>query len=387
MEIPMTIKNLYLIYSSLIETNIEQLQSRQAKLYFPKVPQVLLSQICNFAANEFQKDDNIMEINEDVIIVGDLHGHILDLFRIFQTYGIPPNSTYIFLGDIVDRGEFSLETITLLFILKILFPSTIYIIRGNHEFGEMCEYCGFFNELSKAYGNKITQTSFIHAFSYMPFAANVQHTYLCVHGGIGPTISSLSQINSIKRPVFDYNFEPLLSILWSDPSSSVTDFRASPRGTGFLFGSSPLKKFLQYNNLKALIRGHECVEEGIQNEHQGMCITVFSASNYCGLQPNKAGVLQICQTFKQPKTRIFKPLKYLKRCSATIVATDCKSPFLLPNPKKQLPNLSQQQKNDDPARSSRPIKPRFALNRTNLRHASIRSSASVPTPKSIVLQH
>jgi diadenosine tetraphosphatase ApaH/serine/threonine PP2A family protein phosphatase len=339
MEISFTIQNLFLIYSDIASTDAEMYANKKKRLILPKITQVLLSQICNQAASAFQQDKMVIEINEEVIIVGDLHGHILDLLRILNTFGMPPNVSYLFLGDLVDRGDFSLETVTLILVMKILFPKNVFVVRGNHEFTEMCEYCGFYEELSNVYGNTLVRTAFNHCFSYIPFAAIVQKSYLCVHGGIGPTLENIDQIKEIQRPILDYNAEPILSLLWSDPDSSVTQFRASQRGLGFVFGYSPLVRMLKHNGLTCLIRGHECVQEGMETQLKGKCITVFSASNYCNLQPNKAAVLTITHEGVRKPT-YFTAMKYLFRTQALFVQTDCKTTALKVETKKTLPRLN-----------------------------------------------
>ena len=338
MEKLYTLQNLFLIYSDIVRTDATLYANRKRKLVLPKLSQVFLTQICNQAATIFMEDKMVMEINEDVIIVGDLHGHILDLIRILNTFGMPPTSSYLFLGDIVDRGEFSLETVTLILVMKILFPKNVFVVRGNHEFSEMCEQCGFYAELSKVYGNTIIQVAFNHCFSNIPFAAIVQNKYLCVHGGIGPSLESIDQIREIMRPIYDFNFEPILSLLWSDPNAGVGQFKASSRGLGYVFGAAPLQKFLKKNQITCLIRGHECVQEGMDSQLKGKCITVFSASNYCGLQPNKAAVLTVTNG-SVPNPTYFSSLKYLLRSHASIVSTDCKTTVLKAEIKNSLPKL------------------------------------------------
>ena len=350
-------QNIFQIYSDIIAVDVEQYISKRKKLVLPKVPQALLVQICQKASDIFSKENVMLELDMNVVVVGDLHGHILDLFRILKHFGLPPTSNYLFLGDLVDRGEFSIETITLIFIMKILFPQNVYIIRGNHEFSEMCNCCGFFNELYRLYGSIVLESSFLRAFSYIPLSALLWRSYLCVHGGIGPSLSTLDQLKTISRPINGFNSDILLSIMWSDPDSSVHRYKPSSRGSGYLFGIEQIAEFLKNNELRMLIRGHECMNDGVTSQLSGLCTTVFSASYYCGLAPNQAGVLCVSAGPQADVVR-FKAMKYFLRIYAQILPTDCKRGTLRAKEKAGLPKIpiSNKQEKED-ASTGRPTKP------------------------------
>lgn len=346
-DIPESIKNVFSMYKKILETDVLQYTTRKKRLNLPKIHQDTLALICQEAARAFFNDNIVLELDGEVIIVGDLHGHILDLFRILQNFGPPPAKRYLFLGDLIDRGEFSIETVTLVFVLKVLFPQNIYVIRGNHEFAEMTQYCGFSVEIGRMYRNRSIESSFHQVFNVLPLAALVNKVNLCVHGGIGPQFTNVDQLRQIERPMRDFNFEPALSVLWSDPNQFTIGYKPSPRGTGYLYGARPLSQFLERNRLKLLIRGHECVKEGIKTQLNGCVTTVFSASNYCGLEPNQSGVL-VCLPDKNEHVRL-PSLRYLRRNQATILLTDCKTSELKPqvkdpvksNENGDLPLLSQ----------------------------------------------
>lgn len=260
----------------------------------PLVTPTNLKAICERAQDIFQSEDMILKLTEEVIIVGDIHGHIIELFRILIRFGWPPLKTYVFLGDIVDRGEFSLETITLILVMKILFPKKVFVIRGNHEFIEMFKKDGFSNEIYSTYKDVTIENSFNDCFAMMPLAALIFDKVLCIHGGIGPEIMSLKDIEMIPRPIYEYSgvgASVLKSLLWSDPNKYVPGFQPSSRGTGWYFGGEVLAPFLERNGLDCIVRGHECVEKGVEMCFSRKCITVFTASRYCGLSTNKSGVL------------------------------------------------------------------------------------------------
>lgn len=105
--------------------DVEEYESERSKLVFPILPIALLSELCDFASKIFAEEPMVVNLEGDFIIVGDLHGHILDLFRILRRFGHPPKQSYIFLGDLVDRGEFSTETVVLIYLMKCLYPENI----------------------------------------------------------------------------------------------------------------------------------------------------------------------------------------------------------------------------------------------------------------------
>lgn len=285
-----------------------------ATLELPTLQEPQLVQLINDSKELFINEDILLKITSPCIVVGDLHGHVLDLFRIIALNGLPDFKTYLFLGDIVDRGEFSLETLELILLLKVCYPNTVFVIRGNHEFSSLCSDNGFQNEINSAYPQSNIYSNFMDIFAYLPLAAIIDGDYLCVHGGIGPTVKSIEQILMTQRPIDDYNNEFIKSVLWSDPSDIIQYFHPSRRGTGYFFGEDALKKFLKENNMKILIRGHECVTQGVIIKFHDTLVTVFSASNYCGTTGNQAGIMNIKSKGKYEIQR-FKPLRYITRDS------------------------------------------------------------------------
>ena len=313
--------------------DVEEYSKGVKELNLPVFSLDFMDEIINKATTIFSEEESVVKVkkgqngdnnenddNFNVVVVGDLHGHILDLFRIIKDQGAPPSKSYIFLGDLVDRGEFSTELIILVFLMKIMYPKQVFVLRGNHEFAMMSLYNGFSAELAAVYKTESLQTSFFHAFSYLPIGAVFNDNILLLHGGIGPSIKSLSDIEAIKRPVFDFTTnQVLLSVVWNDPEESLTtDFSKSTRGTGFIYGPNALKSFLEQSNLKKLIRAHECINEGYAELFNGSLVTVFSASSYCGSSHNKSGILILKeQDVIEPK--VFEPLEYLKRSNVKFI--------------------------------------------------------------------
>lgn len=349
--------NIFKHYKQYFRPNLTDIERGRTKLMIPIVPQAVMINICEQVGQLFAEEPMLLRLDVPTVVVGDLHGHLLDLFRTLGKVGLPPDRTYLFLGDIVDRGEFSTETVTLILVMKLLFPQNIYVIRGNHEFYEMAHHCGFSAELMSLYSNDAVETAFYKCFSYIPIGALIGTQVLCVHGGIGPSVTKISQLEDIPRPLESYNEEIVMSLLWSDPSRFLNDFEPSTRGLGYFFGADALKKFMEHEKLKLVIRGHECVENGIEMQLERHMMTVFGASNYCGLSPNKSGVA----IFNPDATKeiiIFQALQYVKRATVTFLQSESDTVFMLRKPlstpcingrSKRLPMLTQPQvkpKND-----------------------------------------
>lgn len=304
-------------YMNLILVNTSDYAEKRIRLKLPIISPDIVKRILSEVRKIFEKEGIVIYTKSPLVVVGDLHGQILDLFRILSTYGFPPESRYVFLGDMVDRGSFSTETALLIFMMKILWPSDVLIVRGNHEFKNVCERGGFFKEINEIYYDCCLGEQFCDVFAQMPLAAVIDNHAVCLHGGIGPNVPELSTIKYISRPISNFDDEMVTDILWSDPTENITMFMPSNRGTGFLFGSMALDAFLKDSRLKLLIRGHQCIEDGCAFSMNGSLVTVFSASNYCGVTGNMAGVLLVNGGKYEPMK--FPPLQELKRCDVVFL--------------------------------------------------------------------
>ena len=282
----------------------------------PFIEKKLLIKIIELCITMLVKDQTVMNIEAPCVIVGDLHGHIIDLFNIISKIGEPSSVKYLFLGDLVDRGDFSAEIATIIFLMKILFPENVFLIRGNHEFRSISRTNGFDTQLFYMYNDESIYEMFIKTFSFLPFAATVDDFVVCLHGGIGPNFTSLSQLQYVVRPVDEIDENPMLiDLLWSDPSTSINEYSPSPRELGSLFGIDATKRFLADCDMKFIVRGHECVDEGVAVTHGGRVVTTFSASSYCGVMKNKCGVLFISDDKRYESIKI-DPSVYFRRYDA-----------------------------------------------------------------------
>ncbi|OHS95917.1 Serine/threonine-protein phosphatase PP1-2 [Tritrichomonas foetus] len=265
--------------------------------------------------NIFLQEENILKLDGDFVVVGDIHGNVDDLIRIFEMRKYPPETKYVFLGDYVDRGECSVEVLLILYSLKVLYPNHIYLIRGNHEAVSVSSYYGFKRECSRKYSQKIYYR-FNESFQNLSFAAILNGKYFCVHGGISPQTMNLEVMDKIQKPIDNDMSPEITGFVWSDPNKNAKGFQRSDRGTGFLFNEKKLNQFLKRNNLELMIRSHEVCERGIEFPFKN-CATVFSNTNYCEMR-NEAALAIVLkgQKVQYPK---FKPLSNAEKKKRRII--------------------------------------------------------------------
>lgn len=282
----------------------------------PTIPEEDVEKIIHATEYIFKNESILLEVTSPLIIIGDLHGNYFDLIRIFHSEGYPSDDKkYVFLGDVVDHGEFSFETIILVFLFKLIYPHCVYIIRGNHEFHSTAFKHGFYSEINQLYQSDELFQKFITCFSYLPLAALIDKKYFCIHGGIGPDITTLQQIAEIERPILDLKNPIVEQLLWSDPSEEILEFDKPKRIHGCMYGEKVVNQFLEKNSLEAIVRGHECVSNGAKSQLNGKVVTVFSSSNYCGDVHNLGGILFIDHTSMTLKT--YQGLNVIKRGNQT----------------------------------------------------------------------
>lgn len=301
-------------FSHALSVDLISIMKGNSSLSIPRFPHSVIKQLVDDVKQILSEEPMVIEINEPVIVVGDIHGHLLDLVRIFWNFGYPPAQKYLFLGDYVDRGEFSTECILMIYALKYLYPSHIYLIRGNHEFPATGSGGGFADEIEIMYRGMRLFNSFCESFAFMPLGAILFNKVFCTHGGICPEFSELKQVREIPRPLNDCDDALVNGIIWSDPSFQISDFSQSRRGTGWVFGGAAVAAFLEANSLKMMIRAHEVMDNGCEFAFDGKLLTVFSASNYCGMQGNSAAVA-IVRSSEDIETVQMSPLGYIPRAS------------------------------------------------------------------------
>lgn len=189
------------------------------------------------------------------LCLGDVHGQYFDLIRLFEYGGFPPESNYLFLGDYVDRGKQSVETICLLLCYKIKYPENFFMLRGNHECQNITRIYGFYDECKRRYSIKLWR-AFCDVFNCLPAACLVDDKILCMHGGLSPDFENLDSIRNLKRPTEVPENGLLCDLLWSDPDREAELYAPNDRGVSYIFGEVIVKRFMAKHNLDLICRAH-----------------------------------------------------------------------------------------------------------------------------------
>ena len=237
-----------------------------------------ITAICLRAREVLLSQPALLELEAPVKVVGDVHGQYTDLIRMFEMCGFPPTSNYLFLGDYVDRGKQSLETILLLLCYKLKFPENFFLLRGNHECANVTRVYGFYDECKRRCNVKIWKT-FVDCFNTLPIAAIVASKIFCVHGGLSPALSHMDDIRQIARPTDVPDYGLLNDLLWSDPAVMESDWEANERGVSYCFGKRVINDFLATHDFDLVCRAHMVVEDGYEFFEDRVLVTVFSAPN------------------------------------------------------------------------------------------------------------
>ena len=177
------------------------------------------------------------------------------MLRLFEYGGFPPESNYLFLGDYIDRGKQSLETVILLLCYKIKYPENFFLLRGNHECASINRVYGFFDECKRRHSIKLWKV-FTDCFNMLPVSAVIDDKILLMHGGLSPDMENLEMIKNIQRPTDVPDKGILCDLLWSDPERETKLWAENNRGVSVTFGEAVVKKFLLDNDLDLICRAH-----------------------------------------------------------------------------------------------------------------------------------
>jgi serine/threonine-protein phosphatase 2A catalytic subunit len=233
-----------------------------------------------------------------VTVCGDIHGQFHDLIELFRIGGKAPDTNYLFMGDYVDRGYYSVETVSLLVALKVRYRDRITILRGNHESRQITQVYGFYDECLRKYGNANVWKYFTDLFDYLPLTALIEHQIFCLHGGLSPSLDTLDHIRALDRIQEVPHEGPMCDLLWSDPDDRC-GWGISPRGAGYTFGQDIAEQFNHTNGLNLVARAHQLVMEGFNWCQDKNVVTVFSAPNYCYRCGNMAAIMEIDETMRR----------------------------------------------------------------------------------------
>lgn len=266
-----------------------------------------------------KQEPNVIRMRAPVKIFGNLNGQYIDLLRAFENYGEPSERLgdgdiesfdYLFLGDYVDRGSKSIETICLLMALKVKHPDQIILLRGHHEDPQINVHYGLAQECRTRIDEDPSEANSVFSclnkmFEYMPLCAIIEDKIICMHGGISQNLRTIEDLEVISKPI-TINHMPqtpeqqaLMDLLWADPCENERESGFKPHtarsifGNIFKFGVDRVQKFLSDNKLGCLVRSHECVMEGYERNIPAEMITLFTATDYCGKYKNAGAILLV----------------------------------------------------------------------------------------------
>jgi serine/threonine-protein phosphatase PP1 catalytic subunit len=275
------------------------------------LPEAEIKFLCREARQVFMDQPVLLELEAPIKICGDIHGQYYDLLRLFEYGGFPPESNYLFLGDYVDRGKQSMETICLLLAYKIKYPENFFILRGNHECSSINRIYGFYDECKRRYNIKLWKT-FTDTLNCLPVSAIVDEKIICMHGGLSPELTQIDQIKRIMRPTDIPDTGLICDLLWSDPDKDIVGWGENDRGVSFTFGPDVVAQFLKRHDLDLICRAHQVVEDGYEFFAKRQLVTLFSAPNYCGEFDNAGAMMSVDETL-MCSFQILKPAEKKQR--------------------------------------------------------------------------
>jgi len=262
------------------------------------LPERDLKHLCLYVQEVLLDESTCQPVAAPCTICGDIHGQFRDLLELFRTGGECPSTRYVFMGDFVDRGHNSVETMILLLLLKARWPHHIYLLRGNHESRQVTQVYGFYDECMRKYGNGNPWRYCTDLFDAMPLAALVEGRVLCVHGGLSPDVRTCDHMRMIDRKMEIPQEGPFADLMWSDPDD-IDTWSISPRGAGWLFGAAVTHDFNETNGVELICRAHQLVQEGYKYMFSDQLVTVWSCPNYCYRCGNVAAILQLDENLKR----------------------------------------------------------------------------------------
>mmetsp|Transcript_1689 Transcript_1689/g.3329 ORF Transcript_1689/g.3329 Transcript_1689/m.3329 type:complete len:316 (+) Transcript_1689:447-1394(+) len=253
--------------------------------------------LCKRVKDELATEPNVLSVQPPVKIVGDIHGQFYDLMELFKVGGPLPENNYLFMGDYVDRGFFSVETLLLLFAYKVKYPNRIHLIRGNHETRQITQVYGFYDECMRKFGSCEVWELCTTAFDCLALAAEVgrgtNESRFAVHAGLTPSCDNIDQIQLLDRVCEVPHEGAMCDLVWSDPEDITGGWGISPRGAGYIFGSDIVQRFNHDNGITQICRSHQLVMNGYREMFNNGLVTVWSAPNYCYRCGNAGAILEL----------------------------------------------------------------------------------------------
>ena len=245
------------------------------------------------------QEPTCLKLELPITVCGDIHGQLYDLFELFKISGSVEKNHYLFLGDYVDRGYYSVETFCYLAALKLRYPDRVHLLRGNHECRQVNTEYGFYGECVSQFGHSGVWELCNSTFDLLPLAAVVGGKIFCCHGGLSPSIKYVEQVATLERNVDLPYVGPMTDLTWSDPDNTcVNGWMPNQRGAGYIFGQNETNQFCQNNKLDLICRAHQIAMKGYEYFFgEEKIVTVWSAPNYLYRSGNDASVLKIDQQY------------------------------------------------------------------------------------------
>jgi serine/threonine-protein phosphatase PP1 catalytic subunit len=289
--------NHLLTFNKQMELLYSQKPNERNKPFRFNISSNVIIKLCDLVKPILQAEPNTLHLSGSINIFGDIHGQASDMIHFLEMAGLPPLQQFLFMGDYVDRGNNSIEVCALLFALKIIYPTKIHILRGNHECPEVNSIYGFLSECETRFGNdgKNVFNKINEVLCVLPLCAIISEKIFCVHGGISPYLKKISDINKINRFIKIPDGGLLCDLMWSDPTNNSETWGLNSRGISCTYNVTAVESFLNNNNLQLICRAHQLVADGYKFSHNNKLITVFSAPNYCGNCGNDGAIMKISE--------------------------------------------------------------------------------------------
>lgn len=281
-----------------VDTIIGKLLSVRAKRpgTLVELDEAEIETLCHRSRAIFMSQPMFLELEPPIKVVGDIHGQYYDLLRLFEYGAYPPESNYLFLGDYVDRGKQSIESICLLLAYKIKYPENFFILRGNHECASINRIYGFYDECKRRYSPRLWKR-FTDCFNCLPVAAVIADKIFCMHGGLSPELKNFDQVRKLARPTGVPDTGLLCDLLWADPEN-IVGWGESDRGVSYIFGPDIVDTFCKRFEIDLICRAHQVVEDGYEFFAGRRLVTIFSAPNYCGEFDNCGSMMSVDPNLK-----------------------------------------------------------------------------------------
>jgi serine/threonine-protein phosphatase 4 catalytic subunit len=270
---------------------MEKLIAQLQKLELPTETEINL--LFKKAEEILIEEPNTIILYPPISICGDIHGQFYDLLELFEHGDYCPETSYVFMGDLLDRGYHGIEVFLYLIAIKVRYPTKMTLLRGNHESRTATQYYGFYEECKKKFGTDDVYKWCMNICDLLPISAVISQQLFLVHGGLSPNLNGIDELYHLNRKQEIAREGIISDMLWSDPDDKVNDWAKSERGAGYLFGTLQAQKFNHINNFNCIMRSHQLVQDGYEYLLEGNVCTVWSAPNYCYRCGNVGTILEI----------------------------------------------------------------------------------------------